>query len=122
MVENAGSKQEKGADQANEEFHLTQRRSINNAYGSVLGQQYTQTSAAYTFEEALDAHIELIEGEDTTIHPNELNRADRIKNELVAAVEAIQALPPEAFVLKASGEDEVNTPEDASVEPNSIAV
>jgi len=122
MVANAGSKQEKGAEQVEQDFHLNQRRSINNAYSSILGQQYTQTSAAFTFEEALDAHIESIEGDDTTTHPNELNRVERVYNELIAAVEAIKELPPEAFVLRATGEDEVNTDEDASVEPIAATV
>jgi len=104
------SEKEQGEDKAREDFHFVERRAVNNAYAALVGRQYTESQQAFTFEEALDAHIEAIEGKDDPLHPNELNRVRRIRNELNAAVDAIKALPPEAFVLEASEED-VNTEE-----------
>ena len=80
--------------------HFDQRRAIGNAYAALLGQQNIQTFQAFTFEEAIDAQIERIEGADTTLRPNELKRVAHIEQELLRAAEEIRKLPPEQFLEK----------------------
>ncbi len=91
-------------------FHLRQRRALNNAYAALIARQNTNTFAAFTFEEAVDLQIERIEGAGTQLRPNLLGRVDRIENELLQTVEELKKLPPDRFLEKSPDED-VNTPE-----------
>lgn len=90
-------------------LHLRQRRAINNAYAALLGEQNTQTFAAFTFEDAVDLQIENIEGDtEGQLRPNQLERVDRIEGELLQAVELMKQIPPEQF-LEPNEQQDVNT-------------
>lgn len=94
-----------------QQLHLQQRRAINNAYASLLGEQNIQTFLAFTFEDAVDLQIERIEGDtEGQLRPNLLERVDRIEGELLKAVELLKQIPPEQF-LEPDEEQDVNTEE-----------
>lgn len=95
-------------DKALESVNLKQRQALNNAYAAILGDQNVQSFSAFTFEEAVDAQIERIEGAGTQLRPNLLGRVDRIENELLKAVEELKQVPPEKFLEK-DPESDVNT-------------
>lgn len=96
-------------EKALEKFHEKERAALNNAYAALIGQQTTQTFTAFTFEEAVDAQLERIEGAGTLLRPNLLDRVSRVEEEVKAAVAKIQQIPPEQF-LDADEERDVNTP------------
>lgn len=100
-------------DKTNEEsklqqFHLNERRALNNAYAALEGQRTVMTFQAFTFEDAVDLQIERIEGTGTKLRPNEFERVDRIEQELLSAVAALKQVPPEEF-LDADPDRDVNT-------------
>jgi hypothetical protein len=97
-------------EKAREQVHLRQRRAVNNAYAALEGSKIANSFAAFTFEEAADAQIELIEGADTQAHPNKLNRVAKIRNDIIRAVEELKVLPPEMF-LDVNIEKRANTPD-----------
>lgn len=101
----------KGQEDKAQEQNLDLRRILSNAYASLEAEKTTNSFNAYTFEEAMDAQIERIEGKGTPIRPNELDRISKIESELVQAVEKIKAMPPEMFNEKDEAQD-VNTSED----------
>ena len=88
---------------------IRQREGLQNAYAVLIGEQNVQSFTAFTLEEAMDALIEDIEGADTEIHPNALKRVDRIRDNVIKAVEEIRNVDPSLFVLK-NEEKDVNTP------------
>lgn len=85
-------------DEATQSRNLEIRERISNAYAAVEGAKATQSFAAYTLEDALDAQIERIEGAGTVLRPNQLARIDRVEADVVAAVAQIKAMPADAFV------------------------
>jgi hypothetical protein len=99
---------ETNEEQRQQQFQVRQREAVNNAYAALVGQQYAQSAVAFTFEEALDAHIERIEGPSTPLRPNQIERVDRIENELLAAVESLKQVPPEQ-IIEPDPEEDVNT-------------
>lgn len=105
------TEQDKGVDNAGQVRNTREREALSNAYAALLGQQSIQSWTAFTFEEAVDAQIELIEGAATDKRPNELGRVDRIEQDCLAAVAALRELPPEQF-LEPDPEQDVNTPRD----------
>jgi hypothetical protein len=105
--------QQQNEDDAKQEETIRQRIALENAYGSLLGDQNTQTFAAFTFEDALDSQIETISGAGDEAHPNLLGRVARIKTQLLQAVEQISAIDPSQFRQLAQDDPNVNTPEDA---------
>jgi hypothetical protein len=88
--------------------NLEIREHLNDAYAALEGTKAVQSFSAFTFEDALDAQIERIEGSDTTLRPNELHRVNRIETRLLDAVTKIKALPPDAFV-EPNRDRDVNT-------------
>jgi hypothetical protein len=105
-----------------EQLYLRQRRAINNAYAALQGRNTANSFSAFTFEEAADAQIELIEGADTQVHPNKLNRVAKIRGDLEQAVEELKQVPPEQFLdvnytqsANTPGEDDDFWGEDSSV-------
>ena len=102
---------EKNESQSLQLFHIKQRRALDNAYGAVLAKQNINSFAAYTFEEAVDQQIERIEGKGTTIRPNLLDRVERIKSQLLQAVDVLKKVPPDHFLERDPAED-VNTDEE----------
>ena len=91
-------------------LHVKQRQAINDAFAQLEGEKTVQSFNAFTLEEALDLQIERIEGESTRIRPNELDRTERVYQNLTTAAEELKKIPPEMFLSKDSSRD-VNTPE-----------
>ena len=86
--------------QANEELAEQLRQSISDAYGFVEGQERTESFAATTFEDLLDAQIERLQGTGTELRPNVLDRIAKVKAGLVSAVAAIKAQPDSFFQVQ----------------------
>ena len=104
-------KRDDGKQSQREELFLRQRQAINNAYASLQGRQLTQTFAAYTFEEAVDAQVERIEGVSTSVRPNQLDYVENIRNQLLKAADEMKEVPPEQFINQNTPMANVNTPE-----------
>jgi hypothetical protein len=105
------SDKDRNLNQSGQLRTLTERMALNDAYGSLLGQQTTQSFSAFTFEEAVDAQIERIEGKSTSRRPNLLERVDRIEQATLQAIEVLKKTPPEEF-REPDEEQDVNTPRD----------
>ena len=99
---------DKNEEERLQQFNLNQRRAINNAYAALEGQKSASSFSAFTLEEAVDLQIERIEGTGTRLRPNELERVDKIEQEMLKAVEQLKEVPPEQF-LKADPDKDVNT-------------
>lgn len=85
------------------------RETLQDAYAFVEGQKTTQSFSALTPEDCFDRFIERIEGADTQARPNVLNRIAKVKNTVLATIEKVKAMPPEAF-RDLKPEEDVNTP------------
>lgn len=103
--------QDKGTNESSQERTTRQREALSHAYAALVGQQSIQGWTAFTFEEAMDAQVERIEGKSTDKRPNELARVDRIEQECLAAIAALRDTPPEQF-LEPSPDQDVNTARD----------
>lgn len=90
------SKQDKNEEQALQQLNLKERTALSDAYTTLAGQAVIATFQAYTFEEALDAHIEKIEGTGG-LRPNLKEKVDAVEQNLLSIVEQLKAQPPEAF-------------------------
>jgi len=93
----------------NEQLSFDLRRAVASAYAFVKGNESVQSFSSFTFEDAMDAQIERIEGKDTQARPNALHRIDKIENDLVDAANKIKSLPPELFNDQDASTN-VNTP------------
>ena len=102
------SKKDEALEKEFDKNHGKEREALNNGYAAIVGQQATQTFTAFTFEEAMDAQLERIEGEGTALRPNLLDRVDSIEGELKSAVAKVQQISPEQFLEK-DEERDVNT-------------
>ena len=100
----AAQDDERGSQDVN--FEL--RRVLNDGYAFVLGRQATQAFGALTYEELADRQIDRIEGGGTLLRPNELERIDRMEQDLLDLVEQVRSIPPERFILR-DPERDVNT-------------
>lgn len=87
------------------------KRSVSNAYAFVVGQQTTESFSAVTFEELLDRQIERIEGPGTALRPNVLDRIDKVKSDMLAAIEEIKKQPDDFFRTPDPQVDAVTPPE-----------
>lgn len=103
------SEQDKGVADQGQSRNNKQREALSNAYAALVGQQSIQAWTAFTFEEAMDAQIERIEGKSTDKRPNELERVDRIEQDALSAIAALRDTPPEQFI-ESNSEQDVNTP------------
>lgn len=95
-------------EEKTQSLNLELRTALNDAYAAVEGAKSVQTFSAVTFEDLADQQIERIAGATSPARPNELDRITRTVNNVVAAVEKIKSLPPEAFARKDDTKD-VNT-------------
>lgn len=95
--------------QNNEQQNFELRRTLATAYAFVKGNESTQSFASFSFEDAMDAQIERIEGKDSESRPNVLHRIDKIENDVTSAAEKIKKLPKELFNDPNPATD-VNTP------------
>lgn len=111
----AEDRQREALDKETQDRNTRLRRDLSNAYASLQGEQTSKSFSAYTFEEALDAQIERIEGEGTKLRPNLLERVDNIESRVLQAVNQIKEMPPEDFIQK-DEEQDVNTPSEPSDE------
>jgi len=102
------SKEQKGVDAEAQKTQLMQRAALNNAYSSLEGQKAIQSFLAFTFEEALQNQIDLIEGEGTVLRPNQIDQVKGIEENVIKAVSALKQIPPENFVRPDASKD-VNT-------------
>lgn len=84
------------------------RETLQNAFAYVEGQKITQSFSAFTPEDCFDRYIERVSGKDTEARPNVLNRIAKVKNDVLASIEKIKAMPPEAF-REARPDEDVNT-------------
>jgi hypothetical protein len=109
------SEQDKGVNDAGQTRNDRSRESLSDAYGALVGQQNVQTWSAFTFEEAVDAQIETIEGPSTDKRPNLLQRVDKIEQDALSAIAALRETPPEQF-LEPNPDQDVNTPRDGEEE------
>lgn len=100
-------------DQKKEERNLALRRVMSSSYAFVKGAELAQSFSAITPEDCVDALIQQIEGQRFDGRLNKLAELDKIKNDLLAAVEQIKAIPPEEF-LEAKPAEDVNPPKDYS--------
>ena len=91
--------------------NLKMRTALNNAYAVLEGSRYTSTISAFSFEEAVDQQIARISDAGTRIRPSELERVDKIQQDLQNAIGQIKQVPPEKFMPRVSGRD-VNTDEE----------
>jgi hypothetical protein len=91
------------------DMNVEMRRILNNAYAFVAGQRNNQTFAATTYEELAKKQIDRITGPGTEARPNELQRLEKMKSELVDLVEQVKEIPPDRFLVADSRTD-VNTP------------
>lgn len=98
-------------------LNLQMREILGNAYSFVRGRQYTETAANLTYEELLDAAIDRIDGVKgrSDVRGTKLDRVDKIKTEIVRAVDTVKSLPPSQWQLQneenTSEEDAMNTEE-----------
>ena|SRR5215204_844093 len=93
---------------ASQTKNLMERIALSDGYAAMLGQQSIQSFNAFTFEEALDAQIERIEGKGTDRRPNALVRVDRIEGSLLQAISVLKNTAPEEFI-EPSDDQDVNT-------------
>ena len=84
------------------------RETLQDAFSFIEGQKATQSFSALTPEDCFDRYIERVEGKDTTARPNVLNRIAKVRGEVLASIEKIKAMPPEAF-REARPDEDVNT-------------
>lgn len=102
------SRQERSQEHEQQQLHDKQRQALNDAYAQLEAEKTIQSFNAFTLEEALQLQIDRIEGEGTKIRPNELDRTERVYQNLVKAVEELKQVPPEKFLTKDNARD-VNT-------------
>lgn len=94
--------------QAETKRRTNQRRSLNDAYASILGERAIQTFSNYTFEDALDQQIERIEGADTKLRPNLLNKVTQVYEGVKKTVEELKSLDDSEFSSPVTSDENVN--------------
>ena len=106
MADQEKARQEKEQQDKN----LKMREALNNGYAALEGEKYTSSVLAFTFEEAVSQQIDRLEGAGSVIRPSAAERVDTVEAELLAAVEQIKQIPPEAFLIRNKARD-VNSDE-----------
>lgn len=104
MAGNERTADQQAADQLRE-----YRRIVADAVGELRSQEIRDSFASISLEELLDQHIERMQESTDPIKPSRLQRLRKVKDDLVASVEAIKAVPPERF-RRADPSQDVNTP------------
>lgn len=80
-----------------DDLNFELRKSINDSYAYVKGQESVQAFSALTFEDLLDQQIERLSGAGTSLRPNAIDRITRLEQSIVKTVEKIKTLPPNYF-------------------------
>lgn len=90
------------------------RESIGNAYVFIEGRKTAQTFAAQTPEDLMKVFVERVSGAKRGLRSNMYDRYQKIRDDVLAAVEQIRKIPPSAFVNPPM-EKNVNTPVDVEI-------
>lgn len=107
----AGSEVAQNADDQKQELSDQLRESVAAAYAFVRGQETTESFSSITFEEVLDRQISSLEGSGSDIRPSVLERIQKVKEDILAAVENIKAQPDDFFKRHDNRNDAVTEPE-----------
>jgi hypothetical protein len=93
---------QKSTPKAKKELNLQLREIMGNAYSFVRGRQYTAAVANVTIEQLIEQAINEIKGTQGKIEsrPTLLARIQRIRDEVVKAVDAAKQKPPEFWILE----------------------
>jgi hypothetical protein len=73
------------------------RTAVANAYAFSVGQEAAESFSAITFEELLQQQIDRIEGTTTNMRSNLLDRIEKVKTDVLTAVETIRSKPADYF-------------------------
>lgn len=85
------------------------REALQDAYAFVEGQKAAQSFAAYTVEDCYADYVERVSGKGTQSRPNQLERIERERQRVLAAIERVRVVPPDDFRAP-DPENDVNTP------------
>lgn len=89
------------------------RRVVANAVAELRSKEVRDTYAALSLEELMDQHVARMEETTDPINPSRLQRLRRVRDELVAKIEAMKATPPDNFRRHNSSSDVNTDPETA---------
>ena len=91
---------------AQHNLSVAMRVILGDAYSFVRGGEYNETVANISYDTMLDAAIDRIEGTEgrTEVRATKLDTIKKIKEEVVAAVTTVKALPPKDWKLNSTGE------------------
>jgi hypothetical protein len=81
------------------------------AVAELRSEERNTSLQAFTIEEAVDQQIEMLIGDSDPHRRSALQRADKIKQDLLANIDAMKSTPPEYF-LRADSDGDANTPEE----------
>lgn len=87
------------------------RRIVSAAVAELRSEERNTSLQAYTIEDAVDQQIELLVGDSDPHRRSALQRIDKIKDDLLANIDAMKATPPEYF-LRQDADGAANTPEE----------
>lgn len=87
------------------------RRIVSAAVAELRSEEFNNSLAALTIEDAVDQQIELLVGTSDPNRLSQLQRVDRVKDDLLRNIQAMKDTPPEYF-LRADLDGDVNTPEE----------
>lgn len=85
------------------------RGALQSAYAFIEGQKAAQSFAAMTPEDCYAAFVERVSGKGTQARPNALERIERVRQNVLAAIEKVRVIPPDDFRAP-DPENDVNTP------------
>ena len=88
---------ERSASETSRETIQQYRETVAAVVGFVRSQEITRTYSSISLEELVDRRIDRIEAPSDGDKPGALARLNSIKKEFTTALEAIKALPPDAF-------------------------
>jgi hypothetical protein len=92
------------------------RTTLSDASAALRGEQNVQAFNAYTFDEALKAQKDRINGPGTLTRPNMLDKVDQLLASVTSAINQIKNMPPEAFKMDKNEGTDVNTPNETEEE------
>lgn len=93
------------AQQQSQEY----REALQNAYAFIEGQKAAQSFAAMTPEDCYAAFVDRVSGRGTQTRPNALERIERVRQNVLAAIAKVRDIPPDDF-REPEPENDVNTP------------
>ena len=102
------SKDQDLQEQQQQRNNIKLRAALGSAYAALEGSKFTSSAAAFSFEEAVSQQLQRLEDPGTTLRPSELERIDKVEQDLLKAVEEIKKIPPEDFLTRIPSRD-VNT-------------